>query len=168
MTENVFRWVITSGVALSALMTVVTAGAMLALYRTSKRMEERVGLMVDKATPVLDTARSMVDDARPKIELMITQASDMTQSAREQVARIDALVSETTERARVQIDRIDVLVGDTVDRVHETTAAVQNTILRPVREVNGVVSGVRAALSVLAKGNRASVDHATQDEEMFI
>ena len=56
----------------------------------------------------------------------------------------------------------------TVERVQETTAAVQHTILKPVREVNGVVSGVRAAISVLARGNRASVDHATQDEEMFI
>ena len=35
-------------------------------------------------------------------------------------------------------------------------------------EVNGVVSGLRAAFSTLARGNRASVDHATQDEEMFI
>jgi ABC-type transporter Mla subunit MlaD len=168
MSENVFRWVITVGVALSWLMTVITAGAMLALYRTSKRMEDRVGPVLDKAGPILDTARSMVNEARPRIEAMIVQASEMTTSAREQVARLDALVTEASERARLQIDRIDVMVSDTVDRVQETTAAVQNTILKPVREVNGVVSGVRAAISVLARGNRASVDHATQDEEMFI
>ena len=60
------------------------------------------------------------------------------------------------------------MVADTVEKVQETTAAVQHTILKPVREVNGVVSGVRAAISVLARGNRASVDHATHDEEMFI
>ena len=65
-------------------------------------------------------------------------------------------------------ERFDVMVSDTVERVQETTAAVQNTILKPVREVNGLVSGVRAALTALARGNRASVDHATQDEEMFI
>jgi ABC-type transporter Mla subunit MlaD len=168
MSEEMFRWVITVGVALSWLMTAITAGAMFAVYRTSKRMEGRVTMTLDKAEPILDTTRSMVNDARPKIEEMISQAQAMTASAREQVARLDALVIEATDRARVQIDRIDVMVGDTVDRVQETTAAVQNTILRPVREVNGVVSGVRAAISVLARGNRASVDHATQDEEMFI
>ena len=105
---------------------------------------------------------------RPKIRDMVEKASEMAASAREQVARLDALVTETTERARLQVERIDGLVGDTVDRVQETTAAVQTTILKPVREVNGVVSGLRAAISVLARGNRASVDHATQDEEMFI
>ena len=168
MSENVFRWVITVGVSLSWVMTVITAGAVLALYRTSKRMENRVATVLDKTGPILDTARSMVYEARPKIEAMIDQASEMTTTARDQVARLDALISETAERARMQIDRIDVMVGDTVDRVNETTAAVQNTILKPVREVNGVVSGVRAAISVLARRNRASVDHATQDEEMFI
>lgn len=168
MSEDVFRWVITMGVGLSSLMTIVTAGAMLAVYRTSKRMEERAGPLFDKAGPILDTARQIVDDAKPKIHEMIAGATEITNTAREQIARLDALISETTERARVQIDRIDVVVGDTVNRVQETTAAVQSTILRPVREVNGVVSGLRAAISTLARGNRASVDHATQDEEMFI
>ena len=88
--------------------------------------------------------------------------------ARDQVARLDALVTETAERALLQIERVDILVSDTVERVQETTMAVQSTILKPVREINGVVSGVRAALSALAHRNRASVDHATQDEEMFI
>jgi hypothetical protein len=168
MSEDVFRWVITAGVALSSVMTLVTTVAMLGLYRTSKRMESRVGPVLEKAGPILDTARSIVDDARPKIEDIIDKASEMTVLARDQVARIDALVTETAERARLQIDRVDLLVSDTVERVQETTMAVQSTLLKPVREINGVVSGVRAALSALAHRNRASVDHATQDEEMFI
>ena len=168
MSENMFRWVIASGVALSSVMAVFAAGVMLALYRSTKRMEDRAKPVLEKALPILDAARSTLDEARPKIRAMIAQTLEITTMARDQAARIDALVNETTERARVQIDRIDVMVGDTVDRVQETTAAVQNTILKPVREVNGVVSGVRAAISVLARGNRASVDHATQDEEMFI
>jgi hypothetical protein len=168
MSEDVFRWVITVGVALAWVTTLLTAVVVLAMYRTSKRMEDRVGPVLDKAGPILDTARSIVDDAKPKIEDIIEKASEMTALARDQVARLDALVTETAERARLQIDRVDILVSDTVDRVQETTMAVQSTILKPVREINGVVSGVRAALSALAQRNRASVDHATQDEEMFI
>ena len=168
MSEDVFRWVIAAGIALSSVMTLITAVVVLGVYRTSKRMEERVGPVLEKAGPILDTARSIVDDARPKIEDILDKAAEMTVLARDQVARLDALVTETAERARLQIDRVDILVSDTVERVQETTMAVQSTILKPVREINGVVSGVRAALSALAHRNRASVDHATQDEEMFI
>jgi len=168
MSDNVFRVIITIGVAASWVTTLVIAVAMLWIYRSSRRMEEKVGLLLDKASPVLDSARSLVDDARPKIQEIIVRAAEITTSARDQMARLDALVSETSDCVRVQIERIDMVVGDAVTRVEETTAAVQGTILKPVREVNGLISGVRAALSTLARGNRASVDHATQDEEMFI
>jgi ABC-type transporter Mla subunit MlaD len=168
MSEDVFRWVITVGVGLSALMTAITTGAMFAMYRTSKRIEEKVSPLFDKAGPIMDRARTVVDEAGPKIQDMIDKASEMTTAARDQIQKLDILLSETTERARLQIDHIDAVVGDTVNRVQETAAAVQNTVLAPVREVNGVVSGLRAAISSFARGNRASVDHATQDEEMFI
>jgi len=168
MSDNVFRVIITIGVAASWVTTLVIAVAMLWIYRSSKRMEEKLGLLLERASPVLDSAQSLVDDARPKIQEVIVRAAEITTSARDQMARLDALVTETSDCVRVQIERIDVVVGDAVNRVQETTAAVQSTILKPVREVNGVISGVRAALSTLARGNRASVDHATQDEEMFI
>jgi hypothetical protein len=168
MSDNVFRVIITIGVAASWVTTLVIAVAMLWVYRSSRRMEEKVGLLLDKASPVLDSARSLVDDARPKIQEVFVRAAEITTLARDQMARLDALVTETSDSVRVQIERIDMVVGDAVERVQETTAAVQGTILKPVREVNGLISGVRAALSTLARGNRASVDHATQDEEMFI
>jgi hypothetical protein len=41
-------------------------------------------------------------------------------------------------------------------------------VLRPVREFNGLFSGIKTAVSVYTTGRKASVDHATQDEEMFI
>jgi len=168
MSEEAFRWVITVGVALSALMTMITTGAMFAVYRTSKRIEEKVTPLFDKAGPIVDKARTVVDEASPKIQDMLDKVSEMTTRARDQVERLDILITETADRARLQIDHIDAVVGDTVNRVQETTAAVQHTVLAPVREVNGVVSGLRAAISSFARGNRASVDHATQDEEMFI
>jgi ABC-type transporter Mla subunit MlaD len=168
MSDDVFRVIVTIGVAASWVTTVVMAVAILWIYRSSKRMEEKLELLLQKASPVLESARSLVDDAKPKIQEIIVQAAEITASARDQMTRLDALVTETSDCVRVQIERIDVVVGDAVNRVQETTAAVQSTILKPVREVNGVISGVRAALSTLARGNRASVDHATQDEEMFI
>ena len=168
MSEDAFRWAITIGVYLSWLMTAVMAGAMFGVYRTTKRLEERVNPLVDKAGTILDKSRSVIEEAEPKIREMIARGTEITVTAREQMARLDALVTETAEKARAQIDHIDAVVDDTVNRVQETTTAVQTTILKPVREVNGVVSGLRAAFSTLARGNRASVDHATQDEEMFI
>jgi len=168
MSEEVFRVVITVGVGLMWLMTLVMALSMFGVYRASRRLEDKAVPLFDKAESILNRVRSVVDESEPKIRDMIEKASEITTTARDQVQRLDTLVNDAAERARLQIEQIDAVVGDTVNRVQETAAAVQNTVLKPVREVNGVVSGLRAAISTFARGNRASVDHATQDEEMFI
>jgi len=168
MSEGAFRWVIAFGVSLCWMTTLVMAWSMFNVFRAVKRLEEKIGPMTEKAGPILDSAKAMVDDARPKIQDMIGRADEIIVSARDQMARLELLVNEASDSARLQIERIDLVVSDTMDRVQETTAAVQNTVLKPVREVNAVVSVLRAAISTLARGNRASVDHATQDEEMFI
>jgi hypothetical protein len=168
MSEGAFRWVVAFGVSLSGVMTLVMAWSMFNVFRAVKRLEDKFSPVADKAGPVLDSAKALVEDARPKIDDIIARADEIIILARDQMVKLESLVTDASDSARLQIERIDLVVGDTVNRVQETTAAVQSTILKPVREVNGVVNGLRAALSTLARGNRASVDHATQDEEMFI
>jgi hypothetical protein len=168
MSEGAFRWIIAAGVLLCCAMSIASAYAMLAMFRITKRLEGKVVPVADKVGPALDSARALLEDVKPKIHDMVVRADEITVSARDQVAKLDMLVTDVTENARLQMERIDVVVSDTVNRVQETTAAVQSTILKPVREINGVVSGLRAGLSALSKRNRASVDHATADEEMFI
>jgi hypothetical protein len=41
-------------------------------------------------------------------------------------------------------------------------------MLKPVREVNGIMNGVKAAISAYTQGSRRPVERITQDEEMFI
>ncbi len=67
-----------------------------------------------------------------------------------------------------QVARIDGAVDQTVDQVQQAGDAVKHAILKPVKQMDGLVHGIRAAISVVAQGRRESVDHATQDEEMFI
>jgi hypothetical protein len=52
--------------------------------------------------------------------------------------------------------------------VQSATDATKEVLMKPVRELDGIFSGIRAALSVYARPGKSSVDHATQDEEMFI
>jgi hypothetical protein len=147
MSEDVFRIIVTLAVCLACISFIIQAGIVFGIYRATKVMQVKVTNITDRAEPILDSARRIVEEARPKINAISDKALEVTTIARQQVARYDE---------------------ETVGRVQETTAAVQTTVLKPVREIHGVVSGVRAAISTLSRGNRPSVDHATQDEEMFI
>ena len=62
----------------------------------------------------------------------------------------------------------ELVVEDTVGRVHETVGAVHNGLLAPVRQINGLAAGAKAAVGVFLKGGRPNVAEATQQDEMFI
>ena len=93
----------------------------------------------------------------------------ISHSGREQVERIGDLLQDAGERARHRLEQIDHSVDATVGQVEQVGDAVKRTVMRPVREVNGIAAGVSAAVATLIKKPRkSSVDSATQDEEMFI
>jgi hypothetical protein len=66
------------------------------------------------------------------------------------------------------MDRAEMVLDDTVSRVHESVSMVHQGINRPLREISGVATGLRAAIAYLVRGNRPTPAQVTQDEEMFI
>ena len=168
MSEDVFRWVIAIGVFLALIAFIVQAAVVFAMYRVSKTMQEKLMPVVDAATPIIGTVRRFLDENSPKVTQMVTEANQMVKSLHQQVDRLGEVVKDVSDRARAQVARIDGAVDVTVEQVQHAGDAVKQTILKPVKQVDGIMHAIRAALSVISQGRRESVDHATQDEEMFI
>lgn len=169
MPDDVFRLVVAIAVILACIAFLAQAAVAIALYRVAKRTQEKVVPMVDKAEPILDSARQILIENRPRITEISTEAVEAAKSARKQVIQIGQLLDDATGRARVRIAQIDEKVEGTVEQVEQVGGAVKTAVLKPVREVNAILAGVKAALVTYAQGGRRpSVDHATQDEEMFI
>jgi methyl-accepting chemotaxis protein len=124
---------------------------------------------VERATHVVATAGQTLEEMRPRVLEVSSDCAAIAKSAREQVEHLGSLFHDVSDRARERIDQIDRSVDNTVEQVEQVGEAVKRVALRPVREVNGLAAGISAAFSTLVHGTRrSSVDHATQDEEMFI
>jgi hypothetical protein len=82
--------------------------------------------------------------------------------------KVDALLNDVSQTTRLQLERIDRALAETVERVHQTTEAVQKTVLVPVRQVRAVAAAFNAIVNSLNARRRSTVDQATLDEEMFI
>jgi hypothetical protein len=168
MTEETFRWVITAGVSLAAISALVAAIVALTVASGLRKLQVRVQATIDRAEPILDTARRVLDDSAPKLAAVTTDAAEVIRLVREQAERLSELVKDFSERAKVQVARIDGTIDHSLEQFEIATEAVKGAVLKPVREFNGIFSGIKTAVVVYATGRRASVDHATQDEEMFI
>jgi len=170
-----FQWVITVAVVLACIAFLVQAGMVIAMYRTARRLqetarrvEEKVAPLTERAEALLATARQTLEETRPKLTELSNEALELAKTARQQTAKIAELVEETAARARFRIAQIDERVDQTVEQVGQVGGAVKGAVVKPLREANAVLAGVRAALITYISGRRYSVDTATQDEEMFI
>jgi hypothetical protein len=168
MSEDLFRWAVAGGVFIAAFSLVVQAAVIFVLYQSIRKLQLKVNSLIDHADPIILSVRSMVDDLKPKISSVTSDAVDIVKIGKEQAGRVGELVQDFSQRAKIQVARIDSAVDDTVDQVQSATLATKEVLMKPVRELDGIFSGIRAALSVYARPGRSSVDHATQDEEMFI
>jgi ABC-type transporter Mla subunit MlaD len=118
---------------------------------------------------IVETTSRILDENRPKVAHITAEASVIAKVVREQTERIGELIDETNARAHTRIAQIDHAVDQTIGQVEQASETVKSAVMRPAKEVNGILNGVKAALNTYAEGRRRpSVDHATQDEEMFI
>jgi methyl-accepting chemotaxis protein len=169
MPEDVFRWIVAAAVVLACLAFLVQAGVAFAVYRIARNTQRKIEPLVDRAEPILETTRKILEENRPRISDVSAEAVVIAKTTREQAVRIGALLNEASDRARDRIEQIDRVVDHTVEHVENAGESVKTAVAKPVRELNGIMAGVAAALATYVRGGRrSSVDHATQDEEMFI
>jgi len=168
MSDDVFHWVIGIGVFLALAAFVVQTIVVLAMFRVIQGLQNRLMPMVEALTPLMTTVRRLVDENAPKFSQMATEANEISKSLHQQVDRLSEVVKDASDRARAQVARIDGAVDETVEQVQHASETMRHAMLKPVKQVDGIMHGILAALSVVTQGRRESVDHATQDEEMFI
>jgi hypothetical protein len=183
MSEDVFRWVVSVGVLLACLASVWQALILAAVYRAGKEAQkagkeaqaklaplvDRFDALLTTSTAFLTTSGKILEENRPRVAGITAEALVIAKTARQQAERIGEVIDDANGRAKARIAQIDQTVAHTVEQVDHASEAVKSAVMKPVKEVNGIVAGVKAALNTYAQGgNRNSPEHATQDEEMFI
>ena len=175
MSDDAFRWVITAAVILSALCFLVMGIAAIVVMRVIAKLRGKVEATLGRAQPIIDTVRRLSEENAPKISDIATSAKhiaanaqDVSGVAKDQAHRWAEVGRDLADRAKAQIARVDTAVDETVEQVQHVGSNMKEAVLKPVREANGILSGIRAGVSAYVQGRRPSVDHATQDEEMFI
>lgn len=159
-------------VALTAIAFTIQAGMLVGMYlamrKTGARMEALADEVKTKLLPTAETAQAMMVDLRPKIENILTNASDSSTLIRVQMQRMDAVLNDILDRTRLQVIRADELLTRTIDRVENTTEIVHKTVVSPVRQISGLMQGVTTGLEVLMSGKRNRDGSRAAQDEMFI
>lgn len=161
-------------VFVSAVALCIQAGFLFAIFKGIRTMEEKTAplipkldALIPKIEALMESSHAAVEESRKQVHSISERTVDILDATRVQLARVDEVMEEAVTRARAQMDRAELVIDDTMQRAQETVALVHKGVMKPLREIQGVSAGVRAALNFLMRG-RNNGPVAAADEEMFI
>ena len=168
MTTEQFYLVAAIGIGILVLAFLVQTGLLIVMARAARAIKGQLEHLSPRAESLMDSAEKTLADSRKQISEVTAKANAVLDTTKNQVEKTSGFLTEATDRARAQLDWVELVLDDTITRVHQTAVMLNDGVLRPLRELNGIVAGVRGAVAHLLRGGRPDVSQATTDEEMFI
>lgn len=104
-----------------------------------------------KAYPVVASTQELIRELTPKIKTITENAAEISHTVRAQVTDIDSTLSDVTAKARAQADRVNGMVSSTLNTTSNVVGSMERGVKVPIREVAGVLAGIKAGWSVLTR-----------------
>jgi uncharacterized protein YoxC len=167
-------------IVLGALALLMQSAILLAIYvgvsKGTKKMQEEIEDIRSSVMPVMKDTRELVDSARelfvrlsPKVESTVTDVSEVTRSLRAQTTDVEVSLEEILEKVRKQAGRIDSMITGTLDAVDRAGAFVTETVSKPVRQLSGLLAGMKAVIESLSSSNSKYHEPSIHDDkDMFV
>jgi len=125
-------------VALTAIAIIAQAGVLIAIYLMSKRLSDQVERFMRDTREMMMPVRSIAENLRVASANLV----EIGISARDQFRRVETMVTDTGEALQIQLARFDRVSQDLMDRINETADIVQDSVVRPAREVAAIAKGL--------------------------
>ena len=157
-------------IAIAAVSILMQAGFTVAMFIAARKTQKKVmGLAEDvrlHALPAIIASRDVIQDITPKLRVITENLTVISNTVRAKTEKVGGLVGDVTDRAQVQAVRVDGMVKGTLDHLTSAVQAIEHGIAVPVRQVNGILNGLRAGVDVMRKKN--STNHEEPEDDLFV
>jgi hypothetical protein len=157
-------------IAIAAVSIVMQAGFTIAMFVAARKAQKKVMGLVDDlrlhALPAIIASRELIQDLTPKLKTITENLTVVSTSLRTGTEKVGGLVEDVTDRAQVQTVRVDGMVKATLDGLTSAVQAIEHGVAVPVRQVNGILNGLRAGVDVLRK--KDSTNHLDAQDDLFV
>jgi len=120
------------------------------------RVDGIANIVEQRTGPILDRTNELLRDLGPKLHTVTTNVEQISYTVRAKVDEVGETVSQLNETvmgindlAWVQAVRVDGIVTDALVATAEISSAVQDGIRAPVRQIAGIIAGLRAGIETL-------------------
>jgi hypothetical protein len=156
-------------IGIAAVSMLMQAGFTVGMFIGARKAQKKLMALADDlrlhALPVIISSREIVQDLTPKIKAITDDLTAATATLRSKADQIGAVVGDVANRTQGQVSRVDGMVKVTLDQLTSAVQAIEHGIAVPVRQVNGILNGLRAGVGVL---RQKSPDHLTPEDDLFV
>lgn len=145
---------------------VFTAAIFIAARIAQKKMMTLVEEVRSHALPAIISSREVIQDITPKLKTISDNLTAVSATLRSKTDEVGGLVGDVTTRAHVQVSRVDGMVKATLDQLTVAVHAIEHGIAAPVRQVNGIINGLRAGVDVMRR--KESGNHLSPEDDLFV
>jgi hypothetical protein len=157
-------------IAVAAISILMQAGFTVATFFAARKAQKKIMGLADDirlhALPAIMSSRELIQDVTPKLKLITENLTTISGTLRSKTDQVGGLVGNVTERAQVQATRVDGMVKVTLDQLTNAVHAIEQGVAVPVRQVNGILNGLRAGMDVMRKKTPAS--HLDPEDDLFV
>lgn len=145
-----------------------TVGMALGVGKALKKVTALVDDVRLHAMPAVIASRELVQELTPKVRVVSDDLVGISHTLRAKTDELAGLVGDVTGRAHVQASRVDGIVKGTLDQLNSAVLAIEHGVAAPIRQVNGILSGLRAGVDVLRKKAPSTYETSEAEEDLFV
>ena len=157
-------------IAIAAISILMQAGFTVAIFLGARKAQKKITALADDvrlhALPAIISSRELIQDITPKLKSITENLTATTATLRSKTEQIGVVVGDVTEKAHVQASRVDGIVKGTLDQLTVAVQAIEHGIAVPVRQVNGIINGLRAGVDVMR--SKAPGNHLDPEDDLFV
>jgi methyl-accepting chemotaxis protein len=117
--------------------------------KARKRGLEIAEELRSKMLPIITDTHELIRENTPKIKVITDNFVHASHVVRAKAQEFDVTAGDLNAKTRAQADRVNGMVTSVLDTSAEIADTIHRGIRIPVREVSGLVNGLKAGLDVL-------------------
>ncbi len=157
-------------IAVVSVSLLLQAGSAVAMFLAARKAQKKVAALVDDlrlhALPVIMSSREVIHELLPKMKTIVENLEVTSTTLRAKTDQLGGVVEDVAHRAQTQAARVDGMVKGTLDQITYAAHAVEAGISMPVRQVSGILNGLRAGVEVLWK--KTPSNHLDAEDDLFV
>lgn len=146
--------------AVTAVGVLIQAGVLLGMFIGLRKLQTRVenilNHMSEYALPLVASSKTTLEELSPKLKVITNNLADVSEMLKEESKTIKSSVDDVLGRTRAQTARVDEMVSGTLDGISHASAVLQHGIEVPLRQLNGILNGVKVGFDVFRKKEKAA------------